>query len=289
MKGTDICLAILVAAIWGLAFVATEFGLESFSAPQLTALRFAIAAIPVLFLPRPKVPWRHLVVLGLFLFAGQFLMLHFGFVHGMPPGLASVVTQTQAFFTIAIAAFVLRDVPGLRQVTGLLTALAGLILIAFSVGGGLTYAGLGLTLGGAVSWAVGNILLKRIEAQDMLPLMVWLAVVPPLPALALSLAIDERNIFAALASSSWLSLGSALYLGLVATVFAYSIWGRLLRLYPTAQVAPFALLAPCTGALSAALVLGEQFDGIRLAGMALIVAGLVITVVPRRQPHETAA
>jgi len=280
MKATDVALAVLVAAIWGFAFVATKIGLESFTPTQLTAIRFLVACLPILFVARPSVSWMWLIGIGLILFAGQFLLLFFGMVHGMPPGIASVTMQTQAFFTILIAALILRDVPTAKQLVGIGISFLGLVLIGLSVGADLTYLGLGLTLGGALSWAVGNVLVKRIGNVDMLSLVVWASLVPPLPALAVSALIDDQaSLVTAVANASWMSIWSALYLGLVATVFAYAIWGKLLRDYSTALVVPFALLAPCAGAVSSAIVFGERFGTLRSAGMGLILIGLVLTVV----------
>ena len=280
MKATDVALAVLVAAIWGFAFVATKIGLESFTPTQLTAIRFLVACLPILFVARPSVSWMWLIGIGLVLFAGQFLLLFFGMVHGMPPGIASVTMQTQAFFTILIAALILRDVPTAKQLVGIGISFVGLVLIGLSVGADLTYLGLGLTLGGALSWAVGNVLVKRIGNVDMLSLVVWASLVPPLPALAVSALIDDQaSLVTAVANASWMSIWSALYLGLVATVFAYAIWGKLLRDYSTALVVPFALLAPCTGAVFSAIVFGERFGMLRSAGMGLILIGLALTVV----------
>ena len=280
MKATDVALAVLVAAIWGFAFVATKIGLESFTPTQLTAMRFLVACLPILFVARPSVSWMWLIGIGLVLFAGQFLLLFFGMVHGMPPGIASVTMQTQAFFTILIAALILRDVPTTKQLVGIGISFVGLVLIGLSVGADLTYLGLGLTLGGALSWAVGNVLVKRIGNVDMLSLVVWASLVPPLPALAVSALIDDQaSLVTAVANASWMSIWSALYLGLVATVFAYAIWGKLLRDYSTALVVPFALLAPCTGAVFSAIEFGERFGMLRSAGMGLILIGLALTVV----------
>lgn len=109
MRPSHIILACLASIIWGLAFVFTKFGLESFSAPQLTALRFLIVCPLVFFLPRPAISWSILVAIGRTLFAGQFLLLFFAFKEGMPPGLASITQQTQAFFTVLLAAGFLGD------------------------------------------------------------------------------------------------------------------------------------------------------------------------------------
>ena len=116
--------------IWGLTFVATRWALDDFSPSQLTALRFLIAAAPALVLARPRVPWRTLVPVGLTLFLGQFLLQFFGIALGMPPGLAAVVVQTQALFTILFAALALGERPTRREWTGAAVAFAGLALIA---------------------------------------------------------------------------------------------------------------------------------------------------------------
>ena len=277
----DLTLALLVTVIWGVAFVATRIGLDDFSPPQLTALRFVIAALPVAFLPRPPVSWAALVTIGLTLFTGQFLFQFFGIAGGLPPGLASVIVQTQALFTVLFAAAALGERPSRRQVIGMTAALAGVLLIAITVGQNLTAVGLVLGLLSAVSWGIGNVLLKRLGPVDMLGLMVWLSLIPPLPSLALSIALDGPGALArALWRSSWAGLVAVLYLGLVATTFAYALWGGLLRRYPTATVAPFALLVPFVAALSTWLIFGERFGPVRLAGMAFVLLGLVLVALP---------
>ena len=257
-------------------------GLDSFSPPQLTALRFLIAAVPALFLPRPLLSWSALVAIGATLFAGQFLLQFFAIARGVPPGLASLLVQTQALFTILFAAITLRERPTARELSGVAVAFAGLVLIVLTVGGDLTVAGFCLAMGSAISWGVGNILLKRIGNVDMLSLMVWLSLVPPLPSLALSLILDggPAALPQAVSNAAWLAVAAAFYLGLVATVLAYAIWGRLLRQYAAATVAPFALLVPFVGACSSSLVFGERFGALRLAGMAVVLLGIAVIVIP---------
>jgi O-acetylserine/cysteine efflux transporter len=278
----DLVLGVVVAVLWGVAFVATRIGLDSFSPAQLAALRFVIAGLPALVVPRPAVGWPLLIATGLTLYAGQFLFQFFGMAAGMPPGLAALVVQTQAFFTVLFAAVVLRERPTLRQIVGMALALAGVLLIMTTTDGDLTAAGLLLTLGSAVSWGIGNIFLKRIDAPAGLALMVWLSLVVPLPALGISAALDGPAALARVTvEATWAGWVSALYLGLAATVVAYAIWGRLLWRYPVATVAPFALLVPLIGALSSALMFGERFGTVRLAGMALVLLGVGVTVRPR--------
>lgn len=284
MKPADAALAVLVSVIWGLAFVATKIALESFSPPQLTALRFLIACLPALLLPRPRIPWHLLILIGLTLFTGQFLLLFFAFVNGLPPGVASVTQQMQAFFTVGLAAVFLGDVPTARQGAGMAIALAGLILIGLTVDAQLSVLGLALAMGGALSWAVGNVLVKRTGDTPMFALVAWLSLVPPIPALAVAAVYDQQPfLMAQLLAASWTSLAAALYLGAIATTLAYAIWGRLLARYSTALVAPFALVAPCVGVVGSALAFGELFGAVRSVGMLLILAGLAVIVLPVRR------
>lgn len=279
MTPAHLALVLLVVVIWGLAFVATRLALDVFSPPLLTALRFLIATVPAALLPRPPIAWSTLIAVGLSLFTGQFLFQFFGIAMGMPPGLAAIVVQTQALFTILVSALALHERPTGRQWTGTAAALAGLVVIATTVGRDLTVAGLVLTAASAVSWGTGNVLLKRLPAVDPVSLMAWLSLVPPLPSLLLAALLDgPAAIWTTLSAASWLALGAVLYLGVIATVLAYAIWGRLLRCYPAALVAPFALLVPFVAAYSSSLVFGERFGTRRLLGMALVLVGLGVIV-----------
>lgn len=283
MSARDMVLAALTSVIWGFAFVAVKFGLESFSAPQLTALRFLIACLPVVLVPRPKISWLSIVLIGMTLFTGQFLLLFFAYAQGLPPGLASVTQQTQAFFTVLLAAVFLRDVPSLRQCIGMTIAFVGLALIALTIGADLELTALGLALAGAFSWAVGNVLVKRTSSVPMFPLVVWCSLIPPLPAIIVSSVYDQGSpLLEAVFRASWLSIGALVYLGAMATIVTYAAWGNLLQRYSTSVVAPFALLAPCTGILSSTVIFGEVFSPVRYAGMALILGGLAIIVLPGR-------
>jgi O-acetylserine/cysteine efflux transporter len=281
MPVRDMTVAVLASVIWGLAFVTYPFALEGFSAPQLTALRFLIAGLPVVLVPRPRVAWRSIVLVGLTLFAGQFLLLFFAFVAGMPAGLASVTQQMQAFFTVLLAAVFLREVPTGRHGAGIGIAFAGLALIGLSTGADLKPVALGLALAAALSWAVGNILVKRLAGVPVFPLMVWASLVAPVPAFLLA-SLDDRHppFIDAIAAASWPAIAATVYLGTLATPVAYGMWGGLLQRHPAALVAPFALISPCTGVVASALMSGEAFGPMRYAGMALILAGLAVVVLP---------
>ena len=283
MRPFDILLATIAALLWGFAYVTYPFGLESFSASQLAALRFVVACLPALFVPRPHVPWHLLVLLGLVLFTAQFVLLFLAYAHGMPAGVASVTQQMQAFFTVGLAALFFGERPSLRQSLGMGIAFLGLALIGFTVGGDLKPVALALALGAALSWALGNLLLKRAPSVKMFPLMVWSSLVPPVPALIYGHFFDPGpELGPAILHASWQALATVVYLGVAGILVGYGIWGHLLQRYTAATVTPFALLVPATGVVSAAILFGERFDELRSAGMALIVAGLAVILLPGR-------
>lgn len=284
MSPKHIALAVFVTAIWGFNFVVIKLGLDSLSPFLLAALRFAVAAVPAFFIARPALSWSRLCLIGTALFFGQFAFLFPAMTVGMPPGLASVVLQSQAFFTVLFAATLLGERPRVMQLAGCAVAGAGLVTIAMTTGLGFTMSGLLLALAAAASWAMGNVLVRTAGKVDMFPLIIWLCLIPPLPFLAMSFVFEGWPLIQnTLSGLSAIGIGSILYLAILATIVGFGIWGYLLKIYPASTVAPFSLLVPLFGTLSAYLVLGETFSAMRLAGMVLVVFGLAFIVWPARR------
>ncbi|SOC38650.1 O-acetylserine/cysteine efflux transporter [Rhizobium subbaraonis] len=280
----DIALLVLVAAVWGFNFVVIKIGIENFPPILFSALRFLFAALPlVFFLPRPAVPLRLILGIGLILGVVKFSLLFIGMDIGISAGLASLLLQSQAFFTVILAASIYGERPRPVQIAGIVVALGGMAAIATTVDAGFTYTGLALVLAAGLSWAVSNILMKKVGKVDMLALMVWVSLVPPIPLAIISLLTEgwDRDM-AALASLSWEGIGAVAYIAYATTVFGFGVWGYMIRKHGVSTVAPFSLLVPVFGMSSSALVLGESFGNARLAGAALVVCGLVLTALGPR-------
>jgi O-acetylserine/cysteine efflux transporter len=283
MKPADVCIALLVAIIWGLAFVASRIALDEFSPALMTTLRFAIAAVPCLFLRKPDVSWPLLIAISFTLFLGQFLAQAYGIAHGVPVGLSSVIVQSQALFTIAFAVIVFNERPTPTQTVGIGVATVGLLMICGTVGYDFSVAAFAVLMISPVAFAVGNLLLRRAQGAPMFDLFAWLCLTAAVPLFVLALITDgPAPTWQALSRMSLTGLLCMLALGGISTSVAYWLWGRLLRDYPAAQVVPFALLVPFVGAGASAIVFHEKFGALRLAGMATVIGGIAIMVLSKR-------
>jgi O-acetylserine/cysteine efflux transporter len=280
MRPAHVAVAVLVTAVWGLNFVIIEVGLESFPPLLMSALRYLLALLPLaLFGFTRPAPWRWILAAGTAIGIVQFSLLFIGMDVGMSAGLASVLLQTQALFTIAFAVPLLHERVRPLQVGGALLALAGLLLVAGGLGGDATLAGFLLVLGAAAGWGVGNICVRAAQPDDPVRFMTWICLVPPLPMLALSLVFEGPDeIGAALSGLDLGGLGALAYLAFAATTLGWALWGFLLKRYPAALVAPFSMLVPVFGLVSAAVLLGEPLTVRRVAATALVVGGVLITL-----------
>ena len=286
MTRKDGLLALLVVVVWGLNFVVIKVGLHNMPPLMLAGLRFMLVAFPaIFFVARPKIPLSLLLGYGLTISFGQFAFLFCAIKFGMPAGLASLVLQAQAFFTIILGAFVFGERLQGKQLAGITLAVFGvLVLIEASLNGQhVALLGFCLTLAAALCWACGNIFNKKIMQHASRPpvmsLVVWSALIPIVPFLLASYLLDGSPAMKqSLVNIDLTTILSLVYLAFVATIVGYGIWGALLGRYETWRVAPLSLLVPVVGIASAALLLDETLSALQLMGAVLIMAGLYINV-----------
>lgn len=271
-------LLIFIAFIWGFNFVVIRWGLDEFPPLLFSALRFTVCTIPILFgVERPPISWASLITLGVTLGLLVFGLLYLAIYAGLNAGMASAVMQAQVFFTLAIGSLVLGDRPDRLSVLAIGVGLAGLTLIFLHNGEHAPALGFALALLAAVSWAISNIMIKKLPKVQMLNLMVWISLVPPLPLFLLSYAFEGREAIIGFAVSiRWSGAFAILYTSAFSTLLAYGVWGAMLQRYSATAVAPFALLVPVFGLTAAALLLGTRLTGVDLAGPALIILALIL-------------
>ncbi|ROT26072.1 EamA family transporter [Micromonospora sp. HM5-17] len=281
MPARHVLLAVLTSVIWGLNFIAIHASLEHFPPLFLAGLRFLVVAIPtVLLVPRPAVATRWLVAYGLGFGTVQFIGLYLGMAAGLPAGLASLVLQSSAPFSVVLGALLLREriTPG--RIVGVAVAVLGLALVGVSRGSAGAWGPFLLVVLGGLGWAVGNLASRQAAAPNPLHLTLWMSVVPPLPLFTISLVAEGPGrigdavvgSFSAAAVPAWLGLAYTVLLG---TVLGTAIWVWLMARHAVSTVAPFSMLVPVTGLLAGWAFLGEVPAWLELVGGVLVIGGVL--------------
>ena len=280
MRPVHYMLALLVVVLWGVNFIFIDFGLRDWPPLLLVAARFTLVVFPAIFFVKfPRGDFRRILLIGVFMSAGQFGLLYTSMFLGLPAGLTSIVIQIQAAFTVLVAALALREFPNRRQIIGILIGLSGLGVIGLSLQASVPIAAFLVALGASLSWAIGNVIARGVkEGTNGVQMTVWSALVGPVPLCVLSLLVDgPAEVAHALAHPTWGVVASIVYTAGCASLIGYVIWNSLLARFPASQVAPFSLLVPLVGVLSAWLVLGDRPTVPELIGGVLLLLGVAVT------------
>ena len=287
MQRKDLLIGLLVIIVWGLNFIAIKLGLQHMPPLLLGALRFLLACFPaILFLPKPPIRWPWLIALGLSINVGQFAFLFLSMKVGMPAGLASLLLQSQVFFTLFIAVTWFGEHWQCNHLVGLTLSVCGMAIIGLQQGGDMTFTGFGLILVAAACWGIGNVITRQatlgVPKFSMLSLVVWSGAVAILPLTLLSLTLEGYDAWlTAFRSATWITFGSVVYLAFFATLVGYGLWGKLLSRYPASTVSPLALMVPLVGMSSSAFFLGESRSLEQSLGALLVMLGLAVHVFGR--------
>ena len=275
-------LALAVVAVWGTNFAVIKSALSHLPPFTFATLRFLFAFLPAaFFLKRPQVPWRNLAAYGILIGVGQFGVLYFAMDGRISPGLASLVVQSQVFFTIGLAIWLKGERLNFRQGIALVLAAAGLAVILSNVDAVTTSVGLGLVLVAALSWALGNMVQRATPEAPSLAFVVWASLFSVPPLLVLALVFEGAPaMVSAVATMTPVVWAELLYQSFGNTLFGYAAWGWLLARHPAAVVSPWALLVPVFGLTASALALGEPLPPWKLAAAALVIGGLALNTLP---------
>ncbi|WP_255562813.1 EamA family transporter [Polynucleobacter sp. AP-Melu-500A-A1] len=270
-----------IVAVWGTNFVVIKISLESFPPFLFAALRYFFALLPVVFfVPKPKVSWRNLCAYGLATGVGQFGVMYFAIDGQISPGLASLVIQTQVFFTIGFAMFFAKEGLKLYQAVAVAVAMMGLVIIALHTDATTTFLGLALVVFAGLSWGAANTVSRSAGSINMLSYVVWASAfsIPPLFLISLIFEGGWEHINSAMALAplgAWLGV---LWQSWGNTLFGYAAWGWLLSKHPAALVAPTPLLVPIFGMGASAYFLSEPLPSWKILAAGLVIAGLVVNL-----------
>ncbi len=291
MKKKDMTIALLVVIVWGANFTVIKLGLDGIPSMLLACLRFLITALPaVFFIKRPNLEWKYIIFYGLTVGVGQFACLFYAMEIGMPASLASIIVELQAFISPFFAWIFLKERLKTKQVIGFLVAAVGLFIIGIASGANkITKVPINafiLTILAPVFWAISNIIVRlssqkaiaKEEKLDMLSLIVWGSLIPPLPLLAFALIFDTpETLIGVISNLKGISVFAVLYLSIGATLFGYGMWCKLIAKYSIAKIASLSLLVLIVGLITARIVLSEQLSKMQWIGVIFILIGLIIT------------
>ena len=288
MPLTHLLLALAVVAIWGTNFVVIRLGLDAFAPYTFAALRYTFSFLPfIFFVPKPAMSWGKLAAFGVLIGVGQFGLLFWAMRADISPGLASLVIQSQVFFTIGLSALLYRERLKALQWPAFALAIGGLAIVAthVSAGAGVTTFGVGLVLLAAVCWAAGNLVARAAGRVDALGFMVWSSPFAALPLWAISLAQNGgEQVGASLAQAGVVAWAAVFWQAVGNTLFGYGVWNWLLARHSASTVAPTALLVPVFGMGASALALHEGLPSWKLAAALLVMAGLGMNLLATRRP-----
>ncbi|GFM62520.1 membrane protein [Pseudomonas cichorii] len=284
MKLHHLLLAILVTALWGLNFSVIKLGLTSVDPFILAGLRFTLCALPaIFFIPKPDVAWRYIIGYGLIFGIGLWGVVNLGIKTGLSAGIASLVLQFSAFFTMLLGAWVFKETITRYQLAGIGVALCGLSSIIFISDGSVTAAGLVLVLLGAAAWSVTNIINKKAGTKQVFAFLVWSSAFSPIPLFLLDYLVNGTSGYSALINQiDHRAVLSILFQVYPNTLFGYWVWNSLLKQYPVSTVAPLSLLVPIFGMLGSAVIFGESLSPMKIVAVVLIVSGLAVGLYGQR-------
>lgn len=279
-------LALLVVLIWGVNFLFVSIGLEEISPLLLCALRFLLSSVPAIFFVKlPNSSFKIIALYGFIMFALQFSFLFIGMNAGMPAGMASLLMQTQVFFSMFFAIIFLGEQPNLAQILGALVAFTGIGLVAMHFDSDISVVGFLCIIAAAATWGVGNLITKKIKGNSnhMMAIIAWGSFIACIPMFLLSWIFEGSSSFAyTYENLSWRGTVSLFYIVFASTWIGYGVWNWLIARYPVGVVAPFTLLVPIVAIVSSVVVLGEPFQLWKLAAGLLVIGGLCISILGTR-------
>jgi len=279
----------LLCLIWGSTWLVIKVGYGGLGPFNVAALRFAIAAIVLAAVvpivgarwPRGRSEWTLVLVVGLLLFGGDYGLIYWAEQY-IDSGLTAILFGTFPLMTM-LAAHIY--VPGeqltTRKLAGGVLAFAGVVaLFADRLNVNAQAAGpMAAVLGAVACAAVSNVATKRHgKAIHSAALNATTTMVGAVVLLAMS-ALSGERLTLPHDAMAWAAVS---YLSLVGSVVAFLIYFSLLKTWDSTTVSMFAVFTPAIAIALGAAVLGERLTLWSLAGAALILSGVSMTVLTSR-------
>ncbi len=286
-------LAIAVTVL-GLNWPIMTITLRSVTPIWMAAIRVGVATVAVgLFLlarrdltvpPRRDVPM--IVSVSVFRLATVMVLVFFA-LQLVPAGRASVLVWTTSLWTVPIAALFLHERMTPRKWIGLSIGVIGVVVLsgiwANDWSEPSVLIGTGLLLAAAVVSASTAVHVRRHRwTIDPIQALPWQLAGATIPLVALGLIVDGAP------SVEWTPqlIGMMAYQGILASGLAF--WAQIVVLRSFSAVSTNLTMTgvPVLGVTSSALVLGERVSFTLLAGMTLVIVGVVVNLLAAEQPDQ---
>ncbi|KRP58522.1 multidrug DMT transporter permease [Pseudomonas trivialis] len=274
---------------WSSGYIGAKLGTQGGGAFNLLFWRFLLVSVCLgLFLNvrLMQVSWaqiRHYAVIG---FLSQFAYLSCLYVaiqNGLPPGIAAIIAALQPLMTAALSTGSDTERSGGWQWAGLLISFVG---VAIVIAGQYGQSGQGvglvmylLPLAAALGLTLATLYERRSLQKNDAGLVLPLFIQSLLTLIGFTGAVLYTDTLSIPSDPNVLI--SIVWLTVFSTFIAYlSLW-MLLRVMTATRVAALVYLEPPVTLVWAALMFGDVIYGATYAGMAVVVAGLLLVRVKR--------
>ena len=286
MKTQDIFIALLVPVVLGFGFVIAKPAMQYFPPYLLMGMRFTIPAlILVWWFPLPKGIYFDLFKVSLIGSTLQYGLTYTG-LNIIDASSAILLVQLEVPFGIIIAFFLLKEIPTIKNIIGLVIAFIGVFILTGAPNLEGKYVGVLLTVSGAFTWALGAVMAKPLSKKiGAFALMTWLCVFSGPMLLIASLVFDGNPMQYILYANlnSWLTV---IFLGFFMQPVGYAAWYYVLKKYPVNKVMPVLLILPVTGLITSIFLLGEDPPRQVFLGGLVIVFGVGMILFTRKKKEK---
>ena len=287
MNIKDTFVASLVPIFLGFGFVIAKPAFESFPPILLMGLRFMFAAsILIWWFPIPRGYLKKIFIASFIANTLQYSITYSG-LNLIDASAAVLLVQTEVPFGVIFAYFMLREKPTVRALIGISIAFVGVYILTGSPNLDGKFIGIGLTIIGSATWALGQVLVKPLSKEiNPLALVAWLALFSA-PILIVFSAVLDGNTINYLSNAKFEHWIIAIYIGFIMQPITYGCFYYVLKNNPLYKVLPIVTMGiPPTGLLAAIFLLGEKPTQELFIGGAIIIVGVILIVFTKNKEKE---
>lgn len=293
LRPIDYLMGVGVAFTWGMGIVVAKVAIgEQFPPILLMALRFAVTALIMVWFVKPPVG-SIIRIFGIAVISAAIqYSLTFTGLKDLDASVAALVVQLEVPFLVLLGALLLNEQPGLRKWLGIGVAFIGVAMIASQFAGhdpmrGNSWFAMGLVVGGAFTWALGQVMVRSLKGISGLTMMTWVSVCATPQLFFMSFMFEDGQV-EAVRSAELEVWGSVFYLGVIMNVVGYGIWYTLVHRHPVSRVGPFLLLLPVFSVIGGVVFRGEELGLITWVGGAVVLVGVAAIVFERGVEEDEA-